>query len=293
MMRLAMIVSRVRTEEKLLLEAFHRAGVEPEVISDDDIVFDPIALGSAWSQYDVVLARSLSASRGLYTTRVLNAFGVITINTYNTSATCADKVLTTVALARAGIPQPEARLAFAPDSALQAIEALGYPAVLKPAYGSWGRLLAKVNDRESAEAILEHRQTLGDFIQHIYYAQAYVEKVHGRDIRAFVVGDRTVCAIYRTSSHWITNTARGGAASACPVTPDLDELCRRAATAVGGGILAIDLFEVDNGFVVNEVNHTMEFRNSIEPTGVDIPAEVVAYVLDRTTVVAQPAKRSA
>ncbi len=292
-MRLAMIVSRVRTEEKLLLEAFRRAGVEPELIADDEIVFDLTAFDSSWSQYDVVLSRSLSASRGLYTTRVLNTFGVRTINSYETSPMCADKVLTTIALAAAGIPQPKARLAFYPESALQAIEALGYPAVLKPAFGSWGRLLAKVNDRESAEAILEHRQTLGNFIQHIYYAQAYVEKSHSRDIRAFVVGDRTVCTIYRTSSHWITNTARGSTASACPVTPGLDELCRRTATAVGGGILAIDLFEVNDGFVVNEVNHTMEFRNSIEPTGVDISAEVASYVLDRASEVMQPAERSA
>ncbi|HLC03773.1 MAG TPA: lysine biosynthesis protein LysX [Anaerolineales bacterium] len=291
MMRMAMIVSRVRTEEKLLLEAFHRAGVEPEVVSDDDIVFDPIALDPVWAEYDVVLARSLSASRGLYTTRVLNAFGVKTINTYETSATCADKILTTVALARAGIPQPMSRLAFSPESALQAIETLGYPAVLKPAFGSWGRLLAKVNDRESAEAILEHRQTLGNFIHHVYYAQAYVDKMYGRDIRAFVVGDRTICAIYRTSPHWITNTARGGAASACPVTPEMDELCCRTAAAVGGGILAIDLFEVDEGLVVNEVNHTMEFRNSIEPTGVDIPAEVAAYVLHQAPKAVRQADR--
>lgn len=291
-MHLAMIVSRVRTEEKLLLEAFQRVGVELQIISDEDIVFDPIALDPVWVEYDLVLARSLSASRGLYTTRVLNAFGVKTINTYETSLTCADKVLTTVALARAGIPQPESRLAFTPDSALEAIASLGYPAVLKPAFGSWGRLLAKVNDRESAEAILEHRQTLGNFVHHVYYAQSYVDKRHGRDIRAFVVGDRTVCAIYRTSSHWITNTARGAAASACPVTPELDELCRRAAAAVGGGILAIDLFEVDSGLVVNEVNHTMEFRNSIEPTGVDIPAEVAAYVVQQAPVAIQPTDRS-
>jgi [lysine-biosynthesis-protein LysW]--L-2-aminoadipate ligase len=291
-MRVAMIVSRVRTEEKLLLEAFRNAGVEPELISDDGLIFDPIDLDPTWITYDIVLARSLSASRGLYTTRVLNAFGVTTINSYETSATCADKVLTTIALGRAGVPQPEARLAFAPESALQAIELLGFPTVLKPAFGSWGRLLAKVNDRESAEAILEHRQTLGNFTQHIYYAQAYVEKKHGRDIRAFIVGDRTLCAIYRTSSHWITNTARGGAASACPVTAELDDICRRGAAAVGGGILAIDLFEFDDGFVVNEVNHTMEFRNSIEPTGVDIPAEVAAYVLERAAESVPPVNRS-
>jgi [lysine-biosynthesis-protein LysW]--L-2-aminoadipate ligase len=293
MMRLAMIVSRVRTEEKLLLEAFHKTGIDPELISDDDIIFDLVEPDSRWFEFDIVLGRSLSASRGLYTARLLNAFGVATINSYETSATCADKVLTTIALARAGIPQPRARLAFAPPSALEALAGLGYPCVLKPPFGSWGRLLAKVNDRESAEAILEHRQTLGSFVQRIYYAQAYVDKRHGRDIRAFVVGDRTLCAIYRTSSHWITNTARGGIASACPVTPGLDEICQRAAAAVGGGILAIDLFEVGDGFVVNEVNHTMEFRNSIEPTGVDIPAEVAAYVRDRAYQAMQPVERSA
>nr|MCU0514432.1 RimK family alpha-L-glutamate ligase [Anaerolineae bacterium] len=145
--------------------------------------------------------------------------------------------------------------------------------------GSWGRLLARVTDAWSAEALLEHRYTLGDYQHHTAYVQAYVAKP-GRDIRAFVVGDTTLCAIYRTSSHWITNTARGGQASNCPVTPALDDLCRRAAQAVGGGVLALDVFETpEGGFVVNEINHTMEFRNSSAPTGVDIAAAVVDYAL--------------
>jgi [lysine-biosynthesis-protein LysW]--L-2-aminoadipate ligase len=152
--------------------------------------------------------------------------------------------------------------------------------VLKPGVGSWGRLLSKVNDREAAEAILEHKQVLGSYHHSIYYIQEYVEK-HGRDIRAFVVGDETICAIYRTSPHWITNTARGGEASNCPVTPELDALCRAAAAAVGGGVVALDIFEDDTrGMLVNEINYTMEFRNSIDTTGVDIPARVIDYVLD-------------
>ncbi|MBL8164951.1 MAG: lysine biosynthesis protein LysX, partial [Anaerolineae bacterium] len=196
-----------------------------------------------------------------------------------TAATCADKYRTTLALTRAGIPQPAARAAFDPESAMQAISDLGYPAVLKPVTGSWGRLLARVNDPETAEAIIEHRQTLGDYQHHIYYAQQYVNKP-GRDIRAFVVGERTICAIYRNSEHWITNTARGGKASNCPVTPELNDLCVRTAQAVGGGIVAIDVLEdPQRGLVINEVNHTMEFRNSSAPTGVDIAAEVVNYAL--------------
>ena len=161
-----------------------------------------------------------------------------------------------------------------------------YPAVLKPVTGSWGRLLARVHNRDSAEAILEHRQTLGDYNHHIYYVQEYIDKP-GRDIRAFVVGDRTIAAIYRASNHWITNTARGGQATNCPVTERLNEICARAAEAVGGGILAIDLLEDAAGnYVVNEINHTMEFRNSSKPTGVDIAQEVIDYVIRQIEVLA-------
>jgi [lysine-biosynthesis-protein LysW]--L-2-aminoadipate ligase len=168
---------------------------------------------------------------------------------------------------------------------MRAIDDVTYPAVLKPVTGSWGRLLARVNDRDSAEAIIEHRQTLGNYTHHTFYVQEYIDKP-GRDIRAFVIGECTVCAIYRSAPHWITNTARGGEATNCPVVAELDTICRAAAEAVGGGILAIDLLEIPDGqLVVNEVNHTMEFRNSSQPTGVDIPAEVVRYALSQVEVV--------
>jgi [lysine-biosynthesis-protein LysW]--L-2-aminoadipate ligase len=278
-MQIAMIVTRIRTEEKLLIAAFQDRGLTPEVICDRELILDPLSRDQTWQAYDLVLQRSESTTRGLYTSYVLESWGVPTLNCYDVAAICSDKVRTTVALAQAGLPQAPVRIAFSQGATLQAINTLGYPAVLKPVIGSWGRLLAKVNDRHAAEAVLEHRQTLGNFPYHIQYVQAYIEKIRGRDIRAFVVGERTLCAIYRTSSHWITNTARGGVATHCPLTPELDELCQRTAAAIGGGALAIDLFETDDGFLVNEVNHTMEFRNSIEPTGVDIPKEMVDYVL--------------
>jgi [lysine-biosynthesis-protein LysW]--L-2-aminoadipate ligase len=168
-------------------------------------------------------------------------------------------------------------MAFDEDSALQAIEAMGYPCVLKPVVGSWGRLLAKVENREMAEALIEHKATLG--VNHqVFYIQEYIDKP-GRDIRAFVVGDEVICAIYRSSENWITNTARGGVATNCPITDEIAMLCQRAAHAVGGGLLALDLFETDNGLTINEINHTMEFRNSIATTGVNIPQKMVEYVL--------------
>ena len=173
---------------------------------------------------DVVLERCLSFSHASYALRVLDSWGVPTVNTAAVVDTCGDKLLTTQALLRHGVPTPRTLLAFTPESALPAIETIGYPCVLKPAVGSWGRLLARVNDRDAAEAILEHKETLGSYQHGIFYIQELVRKP-GRDIRAFVVGDRTIAAIYRHSAHWITNTARGGTASNCPVTPELDAIC--------------------------------------------------------------------
>ena len=158
------------------------------------------------------------------------------------------------------MPQPASRVAFTEDSAIEAIEQLGYPVVLKPAVGSWGRLLSKVNDRDAAESILEHKTVLGSYHHSIFYIQDYVEKA-GRDIRSFVIGDDCIAAIYRTSEHWITNTARGAIASRCEVTAEIADISLRAAKACGGGVVAVDLFESSSGYLVNEVNYTMEFKN--------------------------------
>ncbi len=281
MTRIALLVSRIRVEEKLLLRALENAGAEVELVRDGDLVFAPDEARLP-VQADVLVERSVSTSRGLYALRMFEQAGMRTVNRYATASVCADKILTTSALQAAGVPQPRVRVAFDRESALEAMEELGYPVVMKPVVGSWGRLLARINDRDAAEAVLEHRQVLGSYQHHIYYIQEMVEKPD-RDIRAFVVGNETIAAIYRASQHWITNTARGGVASNCPVTPELNEICLRAAQAVGGGVLAIDLFEDPHrGLLVNEINHTMEFRNSIETTGVDIPAVVANYVMSMT-----------
>lgn len=275
--RIALLLSRVRVEEKLLLQAFEARSVAVDVIQDREVVLDLHRNG--WGKYAVVLDRCITQSRTLAALRVLNDWGVPTINRAEVVQTCGDKLATTSALVREGVPVPQVRVAFTPESALEAIEAMGYPVVLKPAVGSWGRLLSKINDREAAEAVLEHKQTLGGYQHHIYYVQEYVDKP-ARDIRSFVVGDQTICAIYRYSEHWITNTARGGRATNCPVTPEIHELSLAAARAVGGGVVAVDLLEAQDGrLLVNEVNHTMEFRNSIDTTGVNIPARIVDYVL--------------
>jgi len=268
----------VRVEEKLLFAALEERGVDYDRVDAQALAFD---LGSnGLSQYDAVLVRCLSHSQAYYLTRWLDGLGVPTVSSHQAIAVCGDKLLTSAALQKAGVPIPRTMVAFTPESALEAIEEIGYPAVLKPLHGSWGRLLARVSDRYAAEAILEHKTTLGGYQHSIFYIQEYVEKP-GRDIRSFVVGDETVAAIYRNSTHWITNTARGGEASNCPITPEIDRISRAAAQAVGGGAVAIDIFEAPDGrLLVSEVNHTPEFRNSIAPTGVDIPGKIIDYVLE-------------
>ena len=276
-MKIGILCSRIRVEEKLLFEALERRGLPYDLLDDRELVLD---MGQRAFDYDVILERCINHSRALYALRILEDWGLRCVNSYHVADTCGNKLLTTSAILRAGVPSPRTLVAFTPESALKAIETLGYPVVLKPAIGSWGRLLSKINDREAAEAVLEHKEVLGTYHHSIFYIQEYIAKPK-RDIRAFVVGDRTIAAIYRHSEHWITNTARGGVATNCPITPELDELCVRAAQAVGGGVLAVDVLEdPERGFLVNEVNYTMEFRNSIAPTGVDIPARVVDYLVE-------------
>ena len=273
-MKVGLLHSLIRKEEKLLIEEFQARGVNLVMIDDRKLISD---LESAPS-VDILLERSINHSRSMYGLRLLEASGVHCINSAEVAKICGDKILTSVALKEAGVSQPPVRVAFTEESALAAIEELGYPVVLKPAVGSWGRLLSKVNDRESAEAILEHKALLGSYHHSIFYIQKFVEK-KGRDIRSFVVGDECIAAIYRSSDHWITNTARGASAAGCEVTTKIADISLAAANAVGGGVLAVDLFENDGDFSVNEVNYTMEFRNSIETTGVNIPARVVDFTL--------------
>ena len=275
-MRIGFLHSLIRKDEKLLLKEFSkRKNVNVVMIDDRKLTFN---IGKDNFGFDVVIERSINHSRALHALRLFESAGITCVNSSKVATICGDKLLTSIALLEHNVPQPEVKVAFTEESALKAIEEMGYPVVLKPAVGSWGRLLSKVNDRDAAEAILEHKTILGSYHHSIFYIQKYVDK-KGRDIRSFVVGDKCIAAIYRTSEHWITNTARGGTATNCPVTDELNDISVNAAKAVGGGIVAIDVFETDEGLSVNEVNYTMEFKNSIKPTGVNIPKHIVDYVL--------------
>lgn len=277
-MKIALGFVRIRVEERLLIDAFEEIGVPVTPIDLRSVVLAPPALGQ-FAEFDVFVDRSLSLTSSITTVRVLESMGVRCVNSGDAIEVCADKMRTTLALQVAGVPTPDIRVATSPEAALEAIESLGYPCVLKPTVGSWGRLVARVNDRDAAEAIIEHRDTLGSVNHSVYYVQEFIDKP-GRDLRVFVVGGRAIAAIVRTSDHWVTNTARGAKAANYALTPDISSMCQAAVEAVGADVAAVDVLECPRrGPMINELNHSMEFRNSIDTTGVNIPRLVAEHVV--------------
>ncbi len=274
-MKIGVLCSLVRVEEKLIMQRLRERAVPFDKIDVRQVVLDLHA--TDWSQYEAILIRCLSQTNALYMARALEAQEVKTVNPSRVIETCGDKILTTLALNERSIPNPRTLVAFDRGAALAAVEEIGYPAVIKPPVGSWGRLMAKLNDREATEAIVEHKLSMDG--ETPLYVQAYIDKP-GRDIRALVVGDETVYAVTRSAEHWITNTARGGQTANLPITPEMDALCRAAAQAVGGGIVAVDLLEdTDGTLLVNEVNNTPEFHGAMEVVEIDIAGKMVDYVI--------------
>jgi [lysine-biosynthesis-protein LysW]--L-2-aminoadipate ligase len=277
-----MVYDLVRLEEKAIIEAAKkRSGeIEFKIFDSKDLYFDLLDGANVPGTFgSVVLQRSASYFRNLHLTAVLEGHGVRVVNSLDSAFKTGNKLLTTMILAKEHVPTPKTKLAFTEDTALKALKELGYPAILKPTIGSWGRLVALLNDEDAAKSVIEDREEMFP-LYHVYYIQEKVKRPP-RDIRAVVVGDKTVAAIYRisTTSDWRTNTARGGRAENLPITKELDELCLRASRPFGPGIFGVDLMESeDRGLLVHEVNNTTEFKNVMAQSGVDIPGMIVDYL---------------
>jgi len=270
MAKVFMFYSRLRTEEKMIMEAAKAREIPLEAMVVSDLVWP----NDICKRGDVALCRCIGHRQNLALALTLETKGVKTINPSYVMDICSDKIATSSKLSTAGIPQPDYAVTFSLEGTLKCAEKMGYPVVLKPPVGSWGRLLAKVNDRDALEAIVEHKLHLGP--QHsAIYIQKYIDK-KGFDIRATIIGGCPVSAIRRCSNHWITNTARGGDVQNYPMTNELKQLLVDVQRAIGGKMLAVDVFETDDGYIVNEVNGQPEFRSSHgELTGVDIAGKIV------------------
>ena len=285
--RLGVLVSYLRAEEKAILAAARGRGIEVAPIFDRQLVIDLSSKDAPGSglDFDVVLDRCVAHSRSGYTLRALQRWGIPTLNSAEAVHLCDDKAENSLALEAAGVPHPRTLIAFDVESAIAACESVGYPAVLKPVAGSWGRLLARANGPEQARTILEQKKELGSFHHAIFYVQEYVEKPD-RDIRVYVVGHRVLAASYRTAKHWVTNAARGAESIPCPVTPEIEDLALRACAAVGARLAGIDLIETRDGLAVVEVNTGGEFKGLMTTTNVDIAGVIVdeAVSMARTRV---------
>ncbi len=275
--RLGLFYTIVRPEERAIVQAAERRGVPLERLSDDALAF---GLEPPDWPVDVVLNRSVSHTRAVYAARFFESYGLPCVNPAAVLERAGDKVVASLALARAGVPTPKTVVALTEEAAWKALEAVGYPAVLKPPIGSWGRLMAKVDNPEAAEQILEHKGALGSPIHSVFYVQEFVPKPD-RDLRVLLVGDRIVGAMARRSASWRTNAARGATVEPWPVDDGLARLARDAARAMGGGVLAVDVMESPRGRLVHEVNPTPEFKALQGTTDVDIADLIVEHALER------------
>lgn len=279
MPKLNILFDHMRWEEKAIYSACEKRGADFSLVDAEKLFFDLTSDKKPEGIGDVVIQRCMGHFRGLHATAALESYGVKVVNRHSVSELCGNKVLSTIAFKRCGIPTPRTYMAFTVDSTLNALQELGYPAILKPVVGSWGRLVSLINDTTSAVVALEHREMMFPLYQ-IYYAQEMVKRPP-RDLRVFVIGEEVPVAIYRIneSGDWRTNTARGGKVENCPITGEIRELALKAAASVGGGVFGVDMMECSEGLVVHEINSTVEFKNTVPATGVDIPGMIVDYAL--------------
>ncbi|RLI29414.1 lysine biosynthesis protein LysX [Candidatus Bathyarchaeota archaeon] len=275
---ISIIYDQIRWEEKAVRDAALARGIPVNLIDAKKAYFNLVGEEKEPENFgDVVLQRCVSYFRNLHITAILESKGYSVVNSYDVTNVCGNKLLTTLKLAKAGVPTPKTYVAFTPEGALKAAEEVGYPLLIKPVIGSWGRLIVPLKDRETAEAVFEERLYMFPLYQ-VYYLQEIVKRPP-RDLRVFVIGDEAVAGIYRYSLDIKTNIARGGKAEACHITDELREISLKAAEAVGGGILGVDLMELDGGYVVHEINHTIEFHATVSVTGVNIPKYILGYLL--------------
>ena len=275
-MKVGILHTRLRIEERRLIDELTARGAEVLPLPESVVSFD--LRGQGYEGVDVVIERCQDYTLAQTALRAFEYLGVPTINRPATVDLCGNKALLTMQLARAGVPIPRVEIALSTESALAAIERLGYPVVTKPLVGGDTQLLALIEDRETAEAILEHKAMLGTDRQHVYFLQEYIAKPQGRDIRVLVLGDEPLAAEYRRSGDWVTSRDRRASHIPCPLTPEIVAAAGAAARTFGGGILEIDLLESPRGLLVNEVGTINSFR-AFETAGVAVAGPMAEYIL--------------
>src|SRR5690606_2659564 len=157
MVELSIIYDKVRFEEKVLYEKAQSKGIKAQIVDAKTVVVGTDSKKKDFSFGDVILQRSVSHYRGLYLTACLEHLGFSVINKFKVAETCGNKLITSLVLAENNIPTPRTQFAFSAESALETIRKTGFPLVLKPIVGSWGRGVFPLRDAETASMIVEMR----------------------------------------------------------------------------------------------------------------------------------------
>jgi len=279
--KICIVFDRLRAEEKLLQTQASEMGYETSMIDAKTTRFNTDSNKNEYDFGDVVLERCISYYRGLHFTACLEFLDVPVINSFEIANTCGNKMITSMLLKKNNIPTPKTYFSFSAESAMEHFEKVGYPLVIKPIIGSWGRSVMPIKDKDTADAIIENRQVTDGPQDRIYYLQEMIDRPP-RDIRVITVGEQAVAAMYRKSSGGFkTNIALGAEPEICKITNEIEELCLNASKAVGGGILGIDLMEDKNrGLVVHEVNNTVEFKGLVKVAEKNIPKEMIDFAIN-------------
>ena len=280
MQKICIVFDRLRTEEKLLQKNAEELGYETSMIDAKITSFDTDSEPKNYEFGDVVLERCVSYYRGLHFTACLEFMDIPVINKFDVANTCGNKMITSMLLKKNNIPTPKTYFSFSAETALKNFEEIGYPLVIKPIIGSWGRSVMPIKDKDTAEAVIENRQVTDGPQDRIYYLQEMIDRPP-RDIRVITIGDQAISAMYRKSSGGFkTNIALGADPELCEITKEIEDLCERTSKAVGGGILGIDLMEdKERGLVVHEVNNTVEFKGLVKVSKKNIPKEMIDYAI--------------
>ncbi len=296
--KIGMLVDIIRWTEKRILDEAKKRRVNIEIIYGKDLFPEISSKKNNFNdlrKHDLIIQRCVSYYRGLYLTAILEDMDIHVINRYDVDRICGDKLLTTLVLAKAGVPNPKTKVAFSMESALDALNSLGYPAIIKPLIGSWGRLVHLLSDEATALAVLEDREamSIGMPLHRIFYLQEKIDTPQ-RDIRAFVIGGDVKAGMFRypisktdpTKKEWRTNYALGGTVEPCEITDEIREMSLAATKAISDAsstpveelILGVDLVESPD-LLVLEVNHTPEFRGLETASGVNVAGLIVDHLI--------------
>ena len=209
----------------------------------------------------------------------LEAAGTPVINPPRAIEAAVDKYLASAKLHEAGLTVPRTVACQAVDDAMAAFEALGGDVVVKPLFGSEGRGIMRINDEALARRTFSLLVPLGA----VLYLQQFIQH-EGHDLRVLVIGSTALGMRRRNPLDWRTNVSRGASVEPLELTPDLVELARRAAEAVGAPLAGVDLLPGRDGrLYAIEVNAVPGWQALARATGVDVAARVLEYLAERVS----------